>query len=557
VNVAAARRVQPAPSAPIARAARAFGDEYPVVRRDRWMRFGAVVLVLASVWYAPWVVASLNHDALWLSVPFLAANAFTLVVGLVSVCNSWQRRIPARRPLAYGSEPLVGVIVPTCREPVSMILRTVESVLEQDWPAERMVVVVSDDGHDASLREALEDWPVLYYSPPPRDAPGRDGAAKAGNLNAALAFLLEQHPDVAYIETRDADDELGSSGFLRQVVGQLEHDSRLAFVQTIKEAQVAAGDPFNNREAIFYRSQMLARNAANAVFPCGSGVVWRHRALEDIGRFPTWNLVEDLQSRVEALRRGWRGLYLPIVGAVPQHSPHDVPNFYKQRGTWCVDTVRLLVWGQLDGLSLRQRAQFVELLLFYLSSFTVPIYLVSLVGALLGVAPLESSSMGFAGHMLPLVLATELWLFVLNQPFNDRRTRQRAPYRELWKVRTMWIGLAPVFMKATVQAILGGPHRKATYRVTLKSDDVRWHWRHTLPQTVLVAAVLTVVTYAARFGSYPSVTLLAGSVYWGALNVILLANFIARGWHGVTSAPRLLRRRTTSTQFTARESLEG
>jgi len=544
MRLAAPPGVEPAPSAPIAQAARAFGDVFAPAAPDRWLRVGAVVLVGASLWYLPWLFRSLNPDALWLAVPFAAANLFTVVAGLLSAVNSWERTTPEPRPLSHGCEPLVGVIVPTCGEPVPMILRTIISVLEQDWPVDRLAIVVSDDGHDPALRRALEGWPVAYYSPPPRDAPGRDGAAKAGNLNAALAFLRERHPEVGFVETRDADDELGSNGFLRQVVGQLAHEPRLAFVQTIKEAQVAPGDPFNNREAIFYRSQMLARNAANAVFPCGSGVVWRREALEEIGGFPTWNLVEDLQSGVEALRRGWQGLYLPIVGAVPQHSPHDVPNFYKQRGTWCLDTVRLVVWGNLDGLRLRQRAHFLELLFFYLSAFTVPVYLISLACALLGWPPLTAGVGGFVGHMLPLALATELWLYVLNRPFNDRRAKQRAPYRELWKVRTMWIGLAPVFMKASLQALLGGPHRKPVYRVTLKNDDVRWHWRHTLPQTLIVAAVVTVAVYALKFGTYPNVTLLLGGIYWGALNVILLGNFVARGWHGLTSAPVLVRRRS-------------
>ncbi len=131
---------------------------------------------------------------------------------------------------------------------------------------------------------------------------------------------------------------------------------------------------------------------------------------------------------------------------------------------------------------------------------------------------------------------------MLNQPFNDRRGKQRSPYRELWKVRTMWVGLAPVFMKATVQAVLGGPNRKPSYKVTLKSDDVRWHWRHTLPHTILVATVATIAVYALRYGTYPSLILLGSGVYWGALNVILLGNFIARSWHGVSSAKGLLRR---------------
>ena len=204
-----------------------------------------------------------------------------------------------------------------------------------------------------------------------------------------------------YIETRDCDDELGSNGFLRQAVGQLEHDERLAYVQTIKEAQVSAGDPFNNREAMFYRGQMLSRNAANATFPCGSGLVWRRAALEDIGLFPTWNLVEDLQSGIEALRRGWDSCYLPIVGAVGQHSPEDVPNVYKQRGTWAIDTVRLMIWGDLRGLRLRQRMQFAELLCYYLHAFTVLIYIPCIVFALLGYVPFRSDRGELRGARRP------------------------------------------------------------------------------------------------------------------------------------------------------------
>ena len=315
---------------------------------------------------------------------------------------------------------------------------------------------------------------------------------------------------------------------------------QLAFVQTIKEAQVTSGDPFNNRESIFYRGQMLTRNAANAVFPCGSGVVWRRSALADIGEFPTWNLVEDLQSGVEALRRGWRGIYLPIVGAVPQHAPEDVPSVYKQRGTWALDSVRLMIWGDLRGLSLRQRAHFIELLFFYLASFTVFVYVITLACSLLGWVPIDSGSGGYVVHLLPLVLATEIWLLELNRPYNDRRHRQRDQYRALWHVRTMWAGLAPVFANASMQAIVSGPNRKPTYQVTRKLDDHRWHWRHTLPQTTIVVFVVAVAVYGLRFGTLPDPVLLAASVYWGGLNIILLSNFVTRSWYGLTSPGRTL-----------------
>jgi cellulose synthase (UDP-forming) len=528
------------PSAPMAVAARAFGDDYPPISGHWLVRSAGIAYLACSVIYLPWLLSVLNRHIPWLSWPFLVANAFTIATTMLSISNHWWRAVPERHPLPRGQEPSVGIVIPCCGEPVPMILRTLASVLAQDWPRERMTIVVSDDGHDPQLAHALERWPVLYHCPPPRDAPGRDGAAKAGNLNSATRMLLDEHPELAYVETRDCDDELGSNEFLREVVGQLEHDERLAYVQTIKETQVSAGDPFNNREAMFYRGQMLSRNAANATFPCGSGVVWRRQALEQIGLFPTWNLVEDLQSGVEALRRGWHSRYLPIVGAMGQHSPEDVPNVYKQRGTWAIDTVRLMIWGDLRGLGVRQRAQFYELLFYYLQSFTVIVYVPAIVGALLGYVPFTSNGAGFLEHMVPLALATEAWLLAINRPYNDRRRHQRHPVRELWRVRVIWSGLAPVFIKASVQAILGGRQHKPVYKVTRKHNDQRWHWGHTLPQTTVLLTVLATLVYGLRNGTLPRLSTLIPVVYWGGLYVALFAGFIARSWYGVVSLRRTL-----------------
>src|SRR5207249_1918684 len=157
-------------------------------------------------------------------------------------------------------------------------------------------------------------------------------------------------------------------------------------------------------------------------------------------------------------------------------------------GTWAIDTVRLMVWGDLRGLNARQRSHFGELLLYYLQAFTMLVYLPAIIAALLGVVPLESSGVGFASHLLPIVLANEAWLLMYNHPYNDRRRRQRHRIRSLWRVRILWNGLAPVFIKASVQAVLGGPHRKPVYKVTRKHHDVRWHWNATMPQATMVLA---------------------------------------------------------------------
>ncbi|HET92033.1 MAG TPA: glycosyltransferase [Chloroflexi bacterium] len=299
----------------------------------------------------------------WLAVPFALASLMTGVMTLVTVINHWQSSAPQARPAPAGQEPDVSVIIPTYGELPEMVYRTARSVLEQDYPQRRLHLLISDDGRSPKIRALIEPlqraYPqaqIGYHTPPRRGDPQRRGEAKAGNLNSALDLIEIHAPEIRFIETRDADDEVGAPDFLRQAVGQMMADRDVAFVQTIKEAQVSPGDPFGNLEPLFYRKAMLAKNAANAVFPCGSGLVWRRQALDEIGGFPTWSLVEDLQSGAEALRRGWRGVYLPIVGAVGQTAPEDVPNQIKQRGTWAVDTMRLTFWWDKRGLNLRQHS---------------------------------------------------------------------------------------------------------------------------------------------------------------------------------------------------------
>jgi cellulose synthase (UDP-forming) len=542
--VAGARELA-APSSNLAQAARRYGDDFPHQRRQRAIRASGMLLVGLMLVYIPWMFGHLNSAVAWLAWPFAGASVFSALCLALSVFNGWHSRVTPPRPLTGLMVPEVAVIIPTWGEPVAMVLRTVLSVLEQDYPAARTRVVVSDDAHNPDLASALASLGVIYHEPPPRYAPGRDGAAKAGNLNSALKHVLERFPGVSYIETRDADDELGTVKFLRQTIGQLEADERLAFVQTIKEAQVSAGDPFVNLDGQFYRSQLLSRNAANATFPCGSGVVWRRAALEHIGGFPTWNLVEDLQSGVEALRRGWRGCYLPIVGAVGQHSPEDIANVFKQRGTWAIDTVRLMIWGNLRGLNLRQRLQFSETSLFYLHAFTVLVYVPCTALACLGYLPITASATSCLLHLMPYALAAELRLIILNQPFADRRRRQRSPLRALWRLKLMWLGLAPVYILACCKALLGGPHRKPIYRITRKDTEVRWYWRETLPHVILAALIPIAFATALATSRLPSLPLLLITGYWGIVNTAALGGFVARGWFGTSplSALRSVERR--------------
>ena len=494
-------------------------------------RLAGIILFIATAWYLPWMFQNLNWDALWLALPFALASLLTALMTLVTVINHWHYSIPEERSVPAGEEPRIAAIIPTYGEPPPMIYETARSVLVQDYPQDKILLFLSDDAHRPSTVETVlrlrAEFPraeIQYHDPPRRGEPERRGEAKAGNLNSVLDRINTDYPDIAFVETRDADDLVGDPTFLRQAVGQLAADPGAAFVQTIKEAETGPGDPFGNLEPLFYRRAMLARNAANAVFPCGSGLLWRSAALDDIGGFPTWNLVEDLQSGVEALRRGWRGLYLPIVGAVGQVAPEDIPNAIKQRGTWALDTLRLTFWGQRKGLSLRQNLQFSELGFFYLLSFAVLTFLVIPIFSLaFNVYPLVTTHLDYALHFWLYAAAVELFLAAL---------ARGLPYEALWRARQTWLGMAPVYARAALVALRYGRRRKPAYRVTRKTHQHGWYWREALPQLALFAGLLGAIGYHLATSSLLRDADL-GSLFWATFFLAGLSRTVRNTWYGV------------------------
>lgn len=505
---------------------------------NRQVRLAAGLVTLGSVWYLPWAVLNVDWRNWWLAVPFLLANCVVVATALLSAFNNRTRAIPLQIDVAVGHEPLVGVIVPTYSEPIYMVVNTVNSILEQDWPVDRLRIVVSDDAHDeemeAAIREIAEQLPpgtVRYNKPPKKGDPMRMGESKSGNLNSAIIMLGQSGCE--FVETRDSDDLVGSTNFLRATVGHLMLDPGLGFVQTVKETTTSEGDPFNNNEPFFYRGMMLARNTDHGVFPCGSGLVWRRAALREIGHFPVWNLVEDLHSGVLGIRAGWRGLYVPIVGAFAQHSPEDVANVFKQRGTWALDTIRLAAFDRFRGLPFRARLHFTEQVLFYLLSIPLLTLMITpIFGLLLNRFPLDTDATTYAVHFWGFALSIELMLLALAAD---------QPKGSLWRSRLLWIGMAPVYATSAVRALYFGASRKPAYKVTRKTDNhqvyvrmVKVHW--------LLLATTVVALFVAVVRDSLLLDLDLGSAYWAVVGLVGLGSFIRLSWFGVDLKTRALER---------------
>ena len=96
----------------------------------------------------------------------------------------------------------------------------------------------------------------------------------------------------------------------------------------------------------------------------------------------------------------------------------------------------------------------------------------------------------------------------------------------------MWAGLAPVYAKACILALRGGPHRKPEYVVTRKHDEFAWYWRETLPHTVFLLLLLGTLAYSLATTSLAS-DFDVGSAYWALFFGILIGGFVRKSWFGV------------------------
>jgi len=371
--------------------------------------------------------------------------------------------------------PHVAVIIPTYGEPVDIVANTIAAVSELDYPADHLYVIVADDGRNEAIHQAAVRHGVNYLEGPRQDA-------KAGNLNAALAYIDKHYPQAALVITQDADEILDAS-FLQKTVGYFT-DEKIAFVQTPKEAIVPPNDPFGNRDRIFYDTLQPGRNGANAAFSCGSSVVWRIAAVQSIGGFATWNLVEDLTTSYFLHNAGYKSEYHNEILSVGL-APDDIPGVLKQRGTWAVDTWRLFLFDnplRKRGLGIRQRLQYLELCLFYMiSAFFTPLLIIT---------PALSLATGIflpiqGAALFPWMGSILAYYLVLARGYTSHLLR-------MWQ---FWVGHAPTYFRAFFIAIRSRS-RKPAYQVTRKTRQSGFYGYLLWPQFLFLLFSVVIIFHA-------------------------------------------------------------
>ena len=368
------------------------------------------------------------------------AEALIVSLTLLFILNHWTaRRLPRRNICLIESS--LDIFIPVVDEPVAMIEKTLAETVNIRFPAKKIYLL--DDGpyhHGLIKRNLCHRYGATYL--------GRAEQinAKAGNLNYGLS---ESHGD--FILVLDAD-QVPYPDIAESVMQYFAENSRLAFI-TFRQQFDVPPDDFNH-DILFYEHMQTGKDIDNSAVSTGSGVIYRRYALDAIGGFQTWNIVEDLYTSYIFHRMGWKSLYINTPATLGT-APLDLRSIYKQRGNWALDTFRLFFRRSpflVKGLSFRQRLHYTETAWAYLvSAIAIPIL-----------------------FTLP-ALSLFLTLFIIDEP--QTYVLLRTPslllilifYYELsgktFSCGQFWASLSFVYLKALFLSVLPG---KPTYRVTKK-----------------------------------------------------------------------------------------
>ncbi len=334
----------------------ALGNRRP--QAGSWATFGDVIVVVCLL------IAGL-HVLVWRAdmLPRIGVagwalffvEALTVVWMLITAMLLTGRTGPRRVPPAPDPGATLDVLIPVAGEPLDMVAATVATAKAIRWP--HMTITVCNDGWMAGSAN-WHDIELLCRRLGVACLTRRGGAkGKAGNLNHAMARTTAD-----LVLTVDADHQVVPD-IAEELLGWFRHGD-VGFVSTPQTFMGADRDQLNPTEPVFYRAIQPARDRFGIAFSTGNCAVYRRTALDEIGGFSEWSVVEDLHTSIRLHDARWQSVYHPrpvSVGVAPKTSAE----YARQRLRWAIDSLRILrhdpPWRR-RGLDLRAKIHYTHTL---------------------------------------------------------------------------------------------------------------------------------------------------------------------------------------------------
>jgi cellulose synthase (UDP-forming) len=436
------------------------------------VRLLTALAIPLALFYFAWLLTPgrIGHPVLYALL--VAAELFNLAqaAGFWWTCA----RERSRRPCALhgaSERPEVDVFVPVYDEPADVVEPTIAAARE--LRGARVSVWLLDDGGREEMRALAARRGARYVARSERSG------AKAGNINNAL-----RRSRAPYVVVLDCD-HVPAPDMLEATLGHLAAED-MAFVQTPQYyanagVNALAGAAWS-QQALFFGAIARGKDGHDAMFCCGTNVVFRRAALEDAGGFPEGSLTEDFELSVKLHARGWRSAYVPRVVARGL-GPEDMASYVGQQHRWargCLGSIGAVLRGDLP---LRLRLQYLLSCSYFLTGWTILVYMsFPVIRILTGAQPLAAAGADqFLMHFAPyFALALYMVALMGSGAYTFRAFALQAA--------SFWI-----HVHASLAVLL---RRPGSFKVTPKRGASGRQPRAVLPGL----AAITVLVAAAMYG---------------------------------------------------------
>lgn len=438
---------------------------------------------------------------------FLVASEIFHVWQVIGYIHTiWPRK--RKRSFDARFQPHVAVFITVCGEPADIIEATVIAAKAMRYP--HFSVYLLNDGKVANRKNWQEAEIIAQRQGIRCITRTEPGGAKAGNINHTLRLTVEP-----YIVVFDAD-HIPKPEFLIETMGYFV-DEKMGFVQSPQyyknyELNQVAGGSWE-QQALFFGPLLKGKDTVNATFMCGTNMVIRRSALDEVGGMSEQSIAEDFLTSLLIHNKKWKSTYVDKVLAEGL-APEDFLSYYKQQFRWARGSLEILfAYNPLfqRGLTWAQRLQYIASASFYLSGLVVLLNaLLPLVYFFGAVKPLTINTMTLALIFLPYIFVV---LYTLQHTSNFTYT---------FRALSFSLGSFTIYLKALWFTII---RHKSGFAVTSKKRVSGNHGRLVTPHLVYIGLVVAGIAWGVMREGWSASML--SNIAWAFIYIAAFSPFIA------------------------------
>ncbi len=382
--------------------------------------------------------------------------------------------------LKLMKEPKVAVFITAFNEDADTLENTISACTLMDYSNKQIYLL--DDSTNSEQRES-SDALASKYGIKYVHRENRRGY-KAGAINDLLKEI-----DAKYLLILDADQR-PSYNFLREIVPIMEETPELAFVQTpqyyVNRESSSVANAASSQQSAFYANICEGKSVSNAMFACGTNLILRVSALNEVEGFDEESVTEDFATSFKLHMQGYRSYYYNNV-FVEGDGPESIPGYYMQQMRWAYGTIGVLkrivktFFRQPRRLTAIQWWEYFLSGTWYFVGWAFFVMMICPIAYLLfGIRPLLVEPYAYLLAYLPYLIFTSFQFFI-------SMSMRGFPAKEQWFGQILTYLTFPIYMLAAVYA-LGG--KKIPFAVTPKGGGEKTSLLYFWPQLVMMSLIV-------------------------------------------------------------------